>query len=52
LSSDQYFTGFPLKIWYRNPTVEEQALARIHRFGQKKEITTIRFFMRGTLEEV
>jgi len=34
-----------------NPTVEEQALARIHRIGQKKEITTIRFFMRDSLEE-
>ncbi|KAF4631765.1 hypothetical protein G7Y89_g6362 [Cudoniella acicularis] len=34
-----------------NPTVEEQALARIHRIGQKKEITTIRFFMRDSFEE-
>lgn len=35
-----------------NPTVEEQALARVHRMGQKKEVTTIRFVMEGTFEEV
>jgi hypothetical protein len=36
----------------RNPTIEEQALARIHRIGQKKEVTTIRFFVKDTFEEV
>jgi SWI/SNF-related matrix-associated actin-dependent regulator of chromatin subfamily A3 len=35
-----------------NPTVEEQALARIHRMGQTKEVTTIRFIMEGTFEQV
>jgi SWI/SNF-related matrix-associated actin-dependent regulator of chromatin subfamily A3 len=35
-----------------NPTVEEQALARIHRMGQTKEVTTIRYVMKGTFEEV
>jgi hypothetical protein len=35
----------------RNPTIEEQALARIHRIGQKKEVTTIRFFVKDTFEE-
>jgi SWI/SNF-related matrix-associated actin-dependent regulator of chromatin subfamily A3 len=34
-----------------NPTVEEQALARIHRIGQTKEVTTIRFIMRNSFEE-
>jgi len=36
----------------RNPTVEEQALARVHRLGQQKEVTTVRFFVRDTFEEV
>jgi SNF2 family DNA or RNA helicase len=35
----------------RNPTIEEQALARIHRIGQTKEVTTVRFFVRDTFEE-
>ena len=35
-----------------NPTVEEQALARIHRMGQMKEVTTVRFVMKGSFEEV
>jgi SWI/SNF-related matrix-associated actin-dependent regulator of chromatin subfamily A3 len=35
-----------------NPTVEEQALARVHRMGQTKAGTTIRFVMEGTFEEV
>ncbi|KAH7385940.1 SNF2 family N-terminal domain-containing protein [Pyrenochaeta sp. MPI-SDFR-AT-0127] len=34
-----------------NPTVEEQALARVHRMGQMKEVTTVRFVMEGTFEE-
>jgi SNF2 family DNA or RNA helicase len=36
----------------RNPTIEEQALVRIHRIGQKKEVTTVRFFIGDTFEEV
>jgi hypothetical protein len=35
-----------------NPTVEDQALARIHRMGQTKETRTVRFFIKGSLEEV
>lgn len=35
----------------RNPTIEEQALARIHRIGQTREVTTIRFYIRDTFEE-
>ncbi|OIW26473.1 hypothetical protein CONLIGDRAFT_620305 [Coniochaeta ligniaria NRRL 30616] len=34
-----------------NPTLEEQALARIHRMGQKQEVTTVRFCVRDTFEE-
>lgn len=37
---------------HRNPTIEEQALARIHRIGQQKEVTTVRFFIKDTFEEV
>jgi len=36
----------------RNPTLEEQALGRIHRIGQDKEVTTVRFFIRDSFEEV
>ncbi|CAM1502220.1 Fc.00g042040.m01.CDS01 [Cosmosporella sp. VM-42] len=36
---------------YANPTLEEQALACIHRIGQKSEVTTVRFFVNDTLEE-
>jgi SNF2 family DNA or RNA helicase len=34
-----------------NPTVEEQALARVHRMGQTKEVTTVRYVMQGSFEE-
>ncbi|KAL9622787.1 MAG: hypothetical protein Q9160_002906 [Pyrenula sp. 1 TL-2023] len=34
-----------------NPTVEEQAFARIHRLGQEKEVTTVRFMVKDTIEE-
>ncbi|KAF2638471.1 hypothetical protein P280DRAFT_551575 [Massarina eburnea CBS 473.64] len=34
-----------------NPTIEDQALARIHRIGQKREVTTIRFYIRDSFEE-
>lgn len=36
----------------RNPTLEEQALARIHRIGQAREVNTIRFIVRDSFEEV
>lgn len=36
----------------RNPTLEDQALARIHRIGQTKEVTTVRFIVRDSFEEV
>jgi len=34
-----------------NPTIEEQALARIHRIGQTREVTTVRFYIRESFEE-
>ncbi|KAH8126281.1 hypothetical protein LI328DRAFT_166248 [Trichoderma asperelloides] len=34
-----------------NPTLEEQALARIHRIGQKQSVTTVRFYIRDSFEE-
>lgn len=36
----------------RNPTLEEQALARIHRLGQTQEVTTVRLYVRDSFEEV
>lgn len=36
----------------RNPTLEDQALARIHRIGQTKEVTTVRFIVKDSFEEV
>jgi hypothetical protein len=35
-----------------NPMMEEQALCRIHRLGQTKEVKTIRYRMRGSFEQV
>ncbi|KAH8890569.1 hypothetical protein GQ53DRAFT_794641 [Thozetella sp. PMI_491] len=34
-----------------NPNLEEQALARIHRLGQTRDVTTVRFFMKDSIEE-
>ena len=36
--------------WW-NPAVEEQAIDRVHRIGQKKEVTVLRFIMKGSVEE-
>ena len=35
-----------------NPMIEEQALCRVHRVGQKRTVTTIRYLMRNSFEEV
>jgi hypothetical protein len=35
-----------------NPMIEEQALCRVHRVGQQREVTTVRYLMRGSFEEV
>ncbi|KXJ88105.1 SNF2 family N-terminal domain-domain-containing protein [Microdochium bolleyi] len=34
-----------------NPTLEDQALARVHRLGQERPVTTIRLYMRNSFEE-
>jgi SWI/SNF-related matrix-associated actin-dependent regulator of chromatin subfamily A3 len=34
-----------------NPMLEEQALSRVHRIGQTKPVTMIRYVMRNTFEE-
>lgn len=34
-----------------NPTIEEQALARIHRLGQTRPVVTIRLVMQESIEE-
>ncbi|KAK4113157.1 hypothetical protein N656DRAFT_797686 [Canariomyces notabilis] len=34
-----------------NPTLEDQALARIHRMGQRREVTTVRFVVKDSFEE-
>eukprot|EP00955_Chlamydomonas_euryale_P059471 357392-Chlamydomonas_euryale.AAC.43 len=36
--------------WW-NPAVEQQAMDRIHRLGQFKPITIVRFIIGGTIEE-
>ena len=35
-----------------NPMIEDQALDRVHRIGQTKEVTTVRYIVNNTLEEV
>ena len=35
-----------------NPMLEDQALDRVYRIGQSKEVTTIRYIVKGTSEEV
>ncbi|KAK6532636.1 hypothetical protein TWF281_006817 [Arthrobotrys megalospora] len=35
-----------------NPMLEEQALARVHRIGQTQPVTTIRYIMKDSYEEV
>lgn len=35
-----------------NPMLEDQALDRVYRIGQTKEVTTTRYIVANTLEEV
>ena len=41
-----YFTG---PHW--NPTLEQQAIARVYRIGQTKPVQVKKFVMKGTIEE-
>lgn len=41
---------FMMDPWW-NPAVEEQAIMRIHRIGQKREVRVRRFIVKGTVEE-
>eukprot|EP00039_Didymoeca_costata_P003209 m.66023 g.66023 ORF g.66023 m.66023 type:complete len:1105 (-) comp11779_c0_seq2:55-3369(-) len=41
---------FLLDPWW-NPAVEEQAIDRVHRIGQNKEVTVRRFIIRNSIEE-
>ncbi|XVF28648.1 hypothetical protein REPUB_Repub15cG0048200 [Reevesia pubescens] len=41
---------FLMDPWW-NPAVEEQAIMRIHRIGQKRTVTVRRFIVKGTVEE-
>ncbi|XP_031491213.1 DNA repair protein RAD5A isoform X2 [Nymphaea colorata] len=42
--------AFLLDPWW-NPAVEEQAVMRIHRIGQTKNVTIRKFIVKGTVEE-
>ena len=35
-----------------NPMAEEQALDRVHRIGQTRPVTAIRYIVKGSIEEV
>jgi len=41
---------FILDPWW-NPAVEEQAMSRAHRMGQKKKVFVYRFITKDTIEE-
>lgn len=41
---------FLLDPWW-NPSVEEQAIARAHRTGQKQTVMVLKFITRETIEE-
>lgn len=35
-----------------NPSVEQQALARVYRIGQQRPVTTVRYIMRNSYKQV
>jgi SNF2 family DNA or RNA helicase len=40
---------FLMEPWW-NPAVEEQAIERVHRIGQRREVEIVRFVMDRTIE--
>ena len=42
--------AFLVDPWW-NPAVEEQAIERVHRIGQKNKVEVVRFICRETIEE-
>jgi len=42
--------AFLVDPWW-NPAVEEQAVERVHRIGQKKPVQVVRFICKETVEE-
>ncbi|XP_050233728.1 putative SWI/SNF-related matrix-associated actin-dependent regulator of chromatin subfamily A member 3-like 1 [Mercurialis annua] len=43
-------TVYLLEPWW-NPAVEEQAMDRVHRIGQKEDVTVVRLITRNSIEE-
>lgn len=41
---------FLIDPWW-NPAVEDQAIERVHRIGQKKRVSVVRFICKDTVEE-
>ena len=41
---------FLVDPWW-NPAVEDQAIERVHRIGQKEKVTVVRFICEKTIEE-
>jgi SNF2 family DNA or RNA helicase len=39
-----------IDMWW-NPAVEDQAIARVHRIGQTRDVNIIRFCIKNTVEE-
>lgn len=39
-----------MDVWW-NSAVEEQAMDRIHRISQKRDVKVLRFVMKGSIEE-
>lgn len=35
-----------------NPMIETQAIARVNRLGQTRDVRVVRYIMKGTVEEV
>lgn len=42
--------AFQMDVWW-NAAIENQAMDRIHRLSQKRNVTVMRFVMKGSIEE-